>query len=153
MSCLLMTAQATRAVLLANATATTSRGFRLSKDVNQRSVLACFEHSSTVWAPLTSSHRTESAQFVGTFARPDPADDRREVVLSLAAGRPVRKRADSQSRHADRGRQASRACLQPGEVGFTEHETTTQGVSSTRHSQPRPRFETAMSNIKRLRLI
>ena len=37
--------------------ATTSRGFRLSSDVNQGSVLAAFEQSSTVWALLTSRRR------------------------------------------------------------------------------------------------
>src|SRR5258708_39754278 len=52
-----MMAQATRAVLFAKATAATSLGFRLSKDINQGSVLACFEHSSTVWALLTSRRR------------------------------------------------------------------------------------------------
>ena len=52
-----MMAQAMRAVLFAKATAATSRGFRLSKDVNQGSVLACFEQSSTVWALLTSRRR------------------------------------------------------------------------------------------------
>jgi hypothetical protein len=52
-----MMAQATRAALFAKATAATSLGFRLSKEVNQGSVLACFEQSSTVCALLTSSGR------------------------------------------------------------------------------------------------
>jgi hypothetical protein len=52
-----MMAQAMRGVLFANATATTSRGFRLSNDVNQGSALAALEQSSTVWALLTSRRR------------------------------------------------------------------------------------------------
>jgi hypothetical protein len=56
-SCLLMIAQATRAVLFAKATAATSRGFRLSSEINQGSFLAASEQSRTVCALLTSRRR------------------------------------------------------------------------------------------------
>lgn len=52
-----MRAQATRALLFAEATAATSRGFLLSREVSQGLVLACFEQSSTVCALLTSRRR------------------------------------------------------------------------------------------------
>ena len=52
-----MMTQATRAVLFAKATAATSRGFRRSSEINQGSVLAAFERSSTVCALLTSRRR------------------------------------------------------------------------------------------------
>ena len=61
MSCLLMMAHATRAVLFAKATAATSFGFRLSRDINQRSVLACFEQSSTILEQGGAGHSLNSA--------------------------------------------------------------------------------------------